>query len=96
MSDKRQRLSKATWQALLAKHATSALSVSAFCTHESISPASFYQWRAKLSAATPRETEAKTPASPTLVDLGALGASRRVVALRLELGHGVVLTLEHG
>lgn len=90
MSDKRQRLSEVAWQALLAKQPTSGLSVAAFCAHEGVSPASFYQWRTRLRSSVPQPP---VKAAPGFVDLGALGAIGSTFTLRLELSGGLVLTL---
>jgi putative transposase len=92
------RRSRAQWQALLARAASSGLSVSAFCRREGISSASFYQWRKRLAGATVQELPARPAmASPAFVDLGTLGeaasADRAGWDIELELEAGVVLRL---
>jgi transposase-like protein len=97
---KRRRLGAEAWRALLARHAESGLTVKAFCERESVKPASFYQWRAKLSNAS-----GETPSMPSVdepmttagfVDLGTLSARASRFELRLDLGGGVLLHLARG
>ena len=47
---RRQRRSLEGWRALLARFACSGQTVTAFCRHESVSPASFYRWRSLLGS----------------------------------------------
>ncbi|HET9394495.1 MAG TPA: transposase [Nitrospiraceae bacterium] len=97
---KRRRLGADAWRALLARHAESGLSVKEFCEHQTISPASFYQWRSKLGI-----TASEAPSAPAadeslttagFVDLGTLSARASRLELRLDLGGGVVLHLARG
>jgi putative transposase len=101
---KRRRLSADAWRGVLARFASSGLTVQAFCQREAISTASFYRWRSMLEAAIPAEEQPqKAPiavaASPTpdFVDLGTLRptASSRF-ELRLDLGGGLLLHLVRG
>lgn len=92
MNGRRQRLSKASWESLLAKQSASGLTVARFCAEAGVSVASFYQWRARLGTTTLSEREPEIRASPTFVDLGTLPATGHAFTLRLELG-GWVLTL---
>lgn len=93
---KRRRLGADAWRALLARQAESGLTVKAFCERESVKPASFYQWRAKLGEASsaPPAVEAMTTAG--FVDLGTLSARASRFELRLDLGGGVLLHLARG
>lgn len=94
LKGKWRRRSGEEWRALLARQASSALSVAAFCARGSISVSSFERWRALLSAAG-TAAQAQTPGSrEAFVDLGVLGsgaASR--LELKLDLGGGLVLHL---
>lgn len=94
MAGRRVRRGAEGWQALLARHAASGLSVAAFCARERVSAASFYQWRSRLRRAPASASPADNPGGAFL-DLGALGSSGRF-ELRIELGGGVVLHLVRG
>ena len=98
MTSKRKRLGSAGWQALVVRQVASGLSVAAFCARERVSAASFYQWRARLRA--DGESGSATPvredAADAFVDLGALALGGGRLALRLDLGGGVLLQLSRG
>lgn len=101
---KRRRLSARAWRGMLARFASSGLTVQAFCRREAVSTTSFYRWRSVLEAA-PAGTEParKVPiaatASPTadFVDLGPLRpTTSSPCELRVDLGGGVLLHLVRG
>jgi putative transposase len=97
---RRRRLSADAWRALLVRFAQSGLTVQAFCEHEGIGIASFYQWRAKLrgsgDAVTSRQPADGAMRTAGFVDLGTLSASSSRFELRLDLGGGVLLHLVRG
>jgi hypothetical protein len=95
-----RRRSGEEWRELLARHASSGLSVAAFCARESISVSSFPRWRALVApvggAADAPDARARTR-QEAFVDLGVLGSgggSR--LELKLDLGGGLVLHLMRG
>jgi putative transposase len=101
---KRRRLSASAWRGVLARFASSGLTVQGFCQREAISTASFYRWRSLLEgASTDLERPQKVPIAatagptPDFVDLGPLRptASSRL-ELRLDLGAGLFLHLVRG
>ena len=95
---KRNHRSRAQWQALIARAEHSELSVTEFCRRESVSTASFYSWRNRLS------TNAESVSRPTsvggdFIDLGTLGDGKDSTSpwlIELELGAGMVLRLRRG
>jgi len=91
-----QRRTAEQWKALLERQAASAQSVEAFCRGESITTASFYRWRTRLSetAGAVEVSGGDSSPSPPFVDLGTLGGGRW--ELELTLGGGVVLRLRGG
>ena len=97
---RRPRRGTGAWQALMAQHADSGLTVAAFCRCEAISTASFYQWRLRLGAqasAVPARLE--PVGSAGFVDIGTLHVSDPMPAvfeLRLDLGGGLTLQLRRG
>ena len=50
------RRGAAQWRALIEQHASSGLSIAAFCREHGLSQASFYQWRRRLVSSEPAET----------------------------------------
>lgn len=96
---RRQRRSSEGWRALLTRFACSGLTVTAFCQHESVSPASFYRWRSLLgsgSDAAHVPVISALPLAPTgFVDLGPLlpPSSSPSFELHLDLGGGLMLHL---
>ncbi len=96
---RRQRRSTEGWRALLTRFACSGQTVRAFCLHESVSPASFYRWRSRLSPAASAGHIPVTSALPRapagFVDLGPLLApsSSPSFELHLDLGGGLMLHL---
>lgn len=97
LKGKWRRRSGEEWRALLARQASSGLSVPAFCARESISVSSFQRWRALLSSAG-TGAQAQTPVpQESFVDLGLLasGTASRL-ELKLDLGGGLVLHLVRG
>jgi putative transposase len=96
---KRIKRSEATWRELFARHSTSGVSVQDFCRAEGINPGVFRRWRSMLNGGiegqkTPSRTVAK--AVTPFIDIGAVGAGRSRMEVRLELGGGVVLTVARG
>ena len=89
---KRKRRDAGQWKAILERFDAGSTSVEAFCRLESISAASFYQWRKRLCGGGDQLAEAE---SPPFVDLGAVGGQPDW-DLELELGGGVVLRLRRG
>lgn len=65
------------WRDRLLRHASSGQTVAAFCQSESVSVASFYNWRSKLRARqAPASVPPRTiPEHSPFIDLGALDAS---------------------
>ena len=91
------------WRSLVAGQARSGLRVAAYCARESITVSSFRRWRRLLDERTlgprpavPVVTARKAATAPAFVDLGTLPERGIPVALRLELGRGVVLQLTVG
>lgn len=92
-----RRRSGDEWRELLARHASSGLSVAAFCASESISVSSFQRWRALVApvgGAADARTRTRQEAFVDLGVLGSGGASR--LELKLDLGGGLVLHLVRG
>ena len=87
------------WQALVAGHSGSGLTVAAYCARERISRASFHRWRAQRVAAVTRDgggvAAVATPRA-AFVDLGALRERSSRLELRLDLGEGWVLQIARG
>jgi putative transposase len=100
MQAKRPRRGTQAWQALMAQFADSGLSAAAFCRREAINVASFYQWRARLSASSDAvPVRSDRVATAGFVDIGTLHASDPIPAafeLRLDLGGGLTLQLRRG
>jgi hypothetical protein len=99
---KRRRWSIEVWRELSARQAASGLSTMTFCARESINLSSFYRARerwgdgegaavahALVGAAKPVQS-----GQAAFVDLGSLRSSTSSLSLRLDLGEGVLLTLE--
>ena len=84
-------------EAMLALFEGSGLSVTQFCRREGLSASSFHRWRSQRTASALAALSPVVPAAASsFVDLGALGASRERVELRLDLGGGLVLHLARG
>lgn len=94
------------WQLRMKRFSRSVQSVAAFCAAESVSVASFYYWRAKLSQGTGASDQTSGPGTGFIeVDSATPGAHRPAsmalaqehglsgIELRLELGDGVVLQI---
>lgn len=97
MEQIRRRQSAEEWRGVLARYASSGLTVAAFCQRESISTASFYRWRCALSGAPSRSRQPRGAANTAkFVDLGNLHSHRPRLELRLDLGGGVLLHLVRG
>lgn len=89
-----QRRSKIEWQSLIQDFDASGQSVTAFCVERDIGPASFYQWRKRLSTQQ-SDTPLESDPTPSFVDVSALAneinSGRWLV--ELVLGNGVTLRL---
>lgn len=80
---------RAYWREVVERQANSGLSAAAFCKSEGIAAHTFYGWRARL-----RDVPAQQPGP--FIDLS--GTTEAVIAaagieIRLDLGHGVTLTI---
>jgi transposase-like protein len=93
---RRRQFSPAEKREAVQLHRASGLSVRSFCEREGLSATCFYRWRAEFSEATAAGSLAAAPAPAAFVDLGPLRPSRGRLALRLELGEGVVLEITRG
>jgi putative transposase len=96
---KRIKRSEATWRELFARHASSGVSVLEFCRAEGINPGVFRRWRSMLKDGIRVEqskARMKAKAVTPFIDIGAVGAGRSRMEVRLELGGGVVLTVARG
>lgn len=99
----------AAWRSRLARYAAGTQSVAAFCRGEALSTWSFYKWRARLRGLDASGVPARqaVPEPALFIDLGAVagpaggapasgGAATAApgnIAVRLDLGGGVVLTI---
>ncbi len=80
---------RAYWRGVLERQANSGLSAAAFCKSEGIAAHTFYGWRARLRDVPGRQ-------AVPFIDLG--GTAEAAIAasgieIRLDLGHGVILTI---
>jgi hypothetical protein len=94
----RSRRSRAQWQALIARAEQSELSITEFCQRESVSTASFYTWRNRLSPGV-EPVSAPVSTGTDFIDLGAFGEGNDSAAawvIELDLGAGMVLRLRRG
>ena len=93
----RGRRSRSQWQSLIARAEHSELSIAEFCRRESISTASFYNWRKRLGGAASGATVAAASVEDgAFLELGVLGSEAAGPApweIELELGAGMVLRL---
>ena len=91
--------SAAQWRLLIARFASSSMSLKAFCEVEKVSTSAFYRWRdllGEVAAKTGAEMKEATSVPAGFIDAGSLAAPHALAGsmqLRLELGHGIVLTL---
>ncbi len=99
----------AAWRSRLTRYGAGTQSVAAFCRGEAVSTWSFYKWRTRLRGLDARGVPARqaVPAPAPFIDLGAVagpvtgtpgtgGAAAAApghIAVRLDLGGGVVLTI---
>jgi len=96
---KRIKRSEATWREIFARHASSQMSVLEFCRSEGINPGVFQRWRSMLNGGSAGEKSASRTVAKSVtpfIDIGAVGADRTRMEVRLELGGGVVLTVARG
>jgi len=99
MAAKRTRRSAATWRELLERQRSSGSSVTAFCEREGLARGVFHHWRAKLMAATaiasePTSMSETRPTAMPFMEIGALMGAP--CTIRLEMGSGIVLTIQRG
>jgi transposase-like protein len=89
-----------TWRELVARQASSGLSVQAFCGQERLNPWTFYGWRSRLrertAAAEPAAVGGSAEPAAGFIDLGALSRNSSRCEIRLDLGDGVVLQVVRG
>ena len=99
----------AAWRSRLARYAAGTQSVAAFCLGEAVSTWSFYKWRTRLRGLAASRVPARRalPEPASFIDLGAVAgpaagvaatagaapAAPGNLAVRLELGGGLVLTI---
>jgi transposase-like protein len=95
-----RRRSNETWRELVARQASSGLSVQAFCRQQRLNTWTFYGWRSRLRQrrAVPETAAVDGPTEPAagFIDLGALSRSSSRYEIRLDLGGGVVLQVVRG
>jgi hypothetical protein len=101
-----RRRSIETWRELVARQASSGLSVQAFCRQRRLNTWTFYGWRSRLrqrtavpeTAAAGAAGAADGPTEPAagFIDLGALSRNSSRCEIRLDLGGGVVLQVVRG
>ena len=97
----------AAWRSRLARYAAGTQSVAAFCLGEAVSTWSFYKWRTRLRRLDARAVPARQAVPAPFIDLGAVAgpvtgtpgssgaaaAAPGSIAVRLDLGGGLVLTI---
>lgn len=95
---------ESVWRDRLARFASSGKTAEAFCRDEAVSTATFYGWRARLRVRDGDPGPAPCAAAP-FIDLGTMAgvgsavsravstASAAGVEVRIDLGHGVVLSI---
>jgi hypothetical protein len=86
---------QAQWRERIARQAASGLSVAGFCKREGIAAQTFYWWRARLDKLDARPALHAEGVAP-FIELGAMGEAARCAAgldIRLDLGHGITLTI---
>ncbi len=98
---KRVRRNVEQWREILARQGQSELGVEQFCAQEGLSRSVFNRWRARLKAesqSAPAMNRARAPrATGAFIEVGALAsrsASAAATTIRLELGAGMVLTIQ--
>lgn len=95
---------ESAWRDRLARFASSGKTAEAFCRDEAVSTASFYGWRGRLRARDGDSEPAPSAAAPfidlgTMAGVGSVGsraastANASGVEVRIDLGHGVVLSI---
>jgi len=94
-----RRRSIESWRELVARQASSGLSVQAFCRQQRLNTWTFYGWRSRLRqrTAAPETAAVDGPTEPAgFIDLGALSRSSSRYEIRLDLGGGAVLQVVRG
>jgi transposase-like protein len=94
----RRRQDAGAWSEILARYASSGLTVKAFCQSEGIRECNFYRWRSQLRGTVgTRRPQKNLPVNSAsaadFIDLGALSSGSSRLEVRVELGGGVVLRL---
>lgn len=86
----------AQWRERMARQAQSGQSVVVFCKSEGIAPQTFYWWRARLAKRDAQTARGAQVDAAPFIDLGAMGEASTAAAgidIRLDLGHGITLTI---
>jgi len=78
------------WREAVQRHATSGLSVRAFCRQEGLGEASFYAWRRTIGE---RDAHRAKPSAPAFVPAVVTSAVASDSSITLELAGGRVLRL---
>jgi hypothetical protein len=89
MTGSGSELRRAYWRDVLERQASSGLSAAAFCKSEGIAVPTFYGWRARLR-------DVPAPQAVPFIDLGATAETAIAdagIEIRLDLGHGMTLTI---
>ena len=93
---RRIRRSEATWRELFSRQAASGMRASEFCGREGINKNVFHRWRVALLGTGARRAVSTTVARSepsSFIDLGALSVPTSRWEVRLDLGHGMVLSV---
>jgi hypothetical protein len=93
---RRIRRSEATWRELFSRQAASGMRASEFCRREGINKNVFHRWRVALLGTGARRAVSTTVARSepsSFIDLGALSVPTSRWEVRLDLGHGMVLSV---
>ena len=93
---RRIQRSEATWRELFSRQAASGMRASEFCRREGINKNVFHRWRVALLGTGARRAVSTTVARSepsSFIDLGALSVPTSRWEVRLDLGHGMVLSV---
>jgi hypothetical protein len=93
---RRIRRSEATWRELFSRQAASGMRASEFCRREGINKNVFHRWRVALLGTGARRavsTRVARSEPSSFIDLGALSVPTSRWEVRLDLGHGMVLSV---
>ena len=84
------------WRVLIGEQQSSGLTIAEFCRQRDLSPASFYAWRHKVSAASPGQEGSllsATASAPQFVPLQLTDAVANDGHFEIELPNGIRLTV---